>query len=146
MALTLYRPTSSLSPFRREVDRLFGGVFDAPFFEFSRAGLVPALDFSENDNAYTVKVELPGVEEQDISITLADSNLEIKGEKQEEQEKQNELCYCSERRYGSFSRVVEIPSSVDAEKVTASFKNGILEVALPKKEDAKPKEVKIKVK
>jgi HSP20 family protein len=146
MALTLYRPTSSLSPFRREVDRLFGSVFDSPFFEFQRSGLVPALDFSESEDAYNVKVELPGVEEKDISITLADGNLEIKGEKKVEKEEKAELCYCSERRYGSFSRVVEIPSSVDAEKVTATFKNGILEVALPKKEEAKPKEVKIKVK
>jgi HSP20 family protein len=155
MAMTLYRPTSSLSPFRREVDRLFGSVsvfgpsltgVDSPFFEFQRDGLVPALEFSEDENAYSVKVELPGVEQQDISITLAEGNLEIKGEKKEEKEEKTELCYCSERRYGSFSRVVEIPSSVDAEKVTATFKNGVLQVALPKKEEAKPKEVKIKVK
>ncbi len=146
MALTLYRPRSSLSPFSREVDRLFGSVFDSPFFEFQRSGLVPALDFSESEDAYNVKVELPGVSEKDISITLAEGNLEIKGEKKEEKENKTELSYCCERRYGSFSRVVQIPSSVDAEKVTATFKNGILEVALPKQEDAKPREVKIKVK
>lgn len=145
MALTLWRPTRSLSPFNREVDRLFGTLFDSPFFEYQRTGLVPALDFIEGEDSYLVKVELPGVEEKDISVTLADGNLEIKGEKKEEKEEETELTYCSERRYGSFSRAVELPTGVDGEKVTANFKNGILEIELPKKEDVKPKEVKIKV-
>ena len=146
MALTLWRPTRSFSPFSREVDRLFGSVFGSPFFEHQPSGLVPALDFIEDENSFLVKVELPGVLEEDISITLADGSLEIKGEKKEEKEEEAELTYCSERRYGSFSRVVELPSGVDGEKVTAKFKNGILEITLPKKEEAKPKEVKIKVK
>jgi HSP20 family protein len=146
MALTLWRPTRGLSPFNREVDRLFGSVFGTPFFEYQRTGLVPALDFIEGEDSYLVKVELPGVEEEDITVTLADGNLEIKGEKKEEKEEETELTYCSERRYGSFSRVVELPSGVDGEKVTAKFKNGILEIHLPKKEEVKPKEVKIKVK
>ena len=145
MALTLWRPNRSLYPFTREVDRLFGSVFSSPFFEHQRSALVPALDFIEDENSYFVKVELPGVLEKDISITLADGNLEIKGEKKEEKEEETELTYCSERRYGSFSRVVELPTGVDGEKVTANFKNGILEIELPKKEDVKPKEVKIKV-
>ncbi|MFC1654974.1 Hsp20/alpha crystallin family protein [Myxococcota bacterium] len=146
MALTLWRPTRSLSPFNREVDRLFGTLFNSPFFEYQRTGLVPALDFIEGQDSYLVKVELPGVEEKDISITLVDGNLEIKGEKKEVKEEETELTYCSERRYGSFSRVVELPAGVDGEKTTAKFTNGILEIELPKKEEAKPKEVKIKVK
>ena len=146
MDITLWRPNRSLYPFTREVDRIFGSVFGSPFFEQQRSALVPALDFIEDENSYLVKVELPGVLEKDISITLADGHLEIKGEKKEEKEEGTELTYCSERRYGSFSRVVALPSGVDGENVTAKFKNGILEIALPKKEEAKPKEVKVKVK
>jgi HSP20 family protein len=146
MALTLWRPTRSISPLTREVDRLFGSVLGSPFFEYQRTDLVPALDFIENEDAYLVKVELPGVLEKDITITLVDGNLEIKGEKKEETEEETELTYCSERRYGSFSRVIELPTGVDGEKTTAKYKHGILEIELPKKEEVKPKEVKIKVK
>jgi HSP20 family protein len=105
----------------------------------------PAVDIFEEKEDIVVKAELPGMEKENIEVNLADHTLTIKGEKKKEEEVKEENYYRSERSYGTFLRTVELPKDVRADKVKASFKNGILEVRMPKTEEAKAKEVKVKV-
>jgi HSP20 family protein len=146
MALTLWKPFDRLLPFSRDFDQAIDSFWSTPFFDVTSRSMAPPLEVKEDDSEIRVKLELAGVDEKDISITLSDGNLQIKGEKKEEREEKSELCYCSERNYGSFERTIGIPSSVDPENVTAKFKNGVLMVTLPKKEEAKPKNIEIEIK
>ena len=138
------------------VDRIRVDLWRRPFPEIShplkrlRAGGLPLLTipvvdlFEEKDNV-VVKAELPGLEKNDVEVSLTDSRLTIKGEKKKE-EKVNEKDYSySERSYGAFARVFALPCQVKADKVKASFKNGVLEVNLPKSEEAKKQAVSVKI-
>ena len=146
MNLTLYKPFRGLSPFRSEFDRVFDNLWGGSLFETANRDLVPALDLSEDENEIRVKVELPGVEKDEVDIHLKEGQLVIEGEKKSEEEAENEMQYLCERSYGSFQRVIQMPSTVDTEKVKASFKNGILEIIIAKKEETKPKKVNIEFK
>lgn len=146
MNLTLWRPTRSLLPFAGEVDRFLDRFWSSPFFDLPASSLVPPLEVTENDNEFRVKMEIPGIDQKDLSITLTDGVLSVKGEKKSEQESKNDLCYCSEVSYGSFERAVAVPSNVDGDKVSAKYENGVLSIVLPKREEAKPKKVEIKTK
>ncbi len=105
----------------------------------------PTVDLYEEKDDIVVKAELPGLEKEDIEVNLSDNRLTIRGEKKQEEEVKRENYYRSERSYGSFSRTLELPREVQTDKVKAAFKNGILEIRLPKTEEAKKKETKIKV-
>ncbi|HUU03171.1 MAG TPA: Hsp20/alpha crystallin family protein [Myxococcota bacterium] len=144
MALTIWRPARELSPFGREMDNVFDRFFDSPFFDVRPTVVAPALEVTENDEAFSVQLELAGVDEKDVEITLTEGTLLIKGEKKEENREQKGTCYCSERSYGAFERAIAVPSNVDGDKVAAKYKNGVLEVTLPKLEEAKPRRVEIK--
>ena len=152
------RPYETL---RREIDRLFedfdGGFWSSPFrrsmFEvepFLRReaewAAAPAVDVTENDKAYEITVELPGMAEKDIDVSLANGTLVIKGEKQEEKEEKKKDYYLSERRYGSFERRFGVPDDVEMGKIDASFQKGVLKVALPKTAEAQKPEKKIAIK
>jgi HSP20 family protein len=145
---------------RNQVDRLFHdfqtGFLQAPFFRplsdiesFWRRDLgfnvTPAIDIVEKDKAFEVTAELPGLDAKDIDVQLANGMLTIKGEKQEEKEEKTKDRYVSERRYGSFRRILQVPGSVDAEKIEASYKGGVLTVTLPKSPEAQKKEKTIPV-
>jgi HSP20 family protein len=128
-------------PFRRS-------VFDAePFWrrEPSWAG-TPAIDITESDKAYEITAELPGLDEKNVEVKLANGDLTIKGEKQEEKEEQEKDYYLNERRFGSFKRTFRVPEGVDASKIEATFNKGVLTVTLPKSPEAKKAEKKIEVK
>jgi HSP20 family protein len=103
------------------------------------------VDLFEDKNDIVIKAELPGMEKENVEVKLTDHMLTIQGEKKKEEEVKEENYYRSERSYGSFVRTLELPADVHADKVKASFKNGILEVRLPKTEEAKTKEIKVKV-
>jgi HSP20 family protein len=105
----------------------------------------PAVDVYEEKDEIVVKAELPGMDKSDIEVNLSDSQLTLKGEKKKEEKIEKENYFRSERSYGAFVRSVGLPTDVQADKVKASFKNGILEVRLPKTEEAKAKEIKVKV-
>ncbi len=104
------------------------------------------VDIIEGDKAYEVTAELPGMDEKDIEVKIADGGLTIKGEKQEQKEEKEKNYYLSERRYGSFERYFRIPEGVDTDKIEASFKKGVLTVNLPKKPEAQKPVKKIEVK
>jgi HSP20 family protein len=104
----------------------------------------PALDISERKDAYLVTVELPGVEADDLEITLEDGLLTIQGERQFAQESSEQQFHRVERRYGAFRRSITLPAQVQAEQIEASFENGVLRIVVPKMEEAKPKRIQVR--
>jgi HSP20 family protein len=158
LAPSEWRPFESL---RRELDRLKDdfdhGAWRLPFrrtmFDvepFWRRELTwaaaPAVDIVEKDNAYEVTAELPGMDESNVDVKVANGMLTIKGEKTEEKEERKKDSYLSERRYGSFQRQFSVPDGVDADKIEATFKKGVLTVTLPKTPEAQKAEKKIAIK
>jgi HSP20 family protein len=104
----------------------------------------PALDISERKDAYLVTVELPGVEVDDLQITLEDGLLTIQGERHFAHDSTEQQFHRVERRYGAFRRSITLPAQVQAEQIEASFENGVLQVVVPKMEEAKPKRIRVR--
>jgi len=111
-----------------------------------RSGWMPALDVYEDKDNVVLKAEMPGMRKEDIDISLHEGVVTISGERKEETKKEGSDVYRSERFFGRFQRSFALPTSVNAEKVAASYKDGILTVTLPKAEEAKPKQIPINVK
>jgi HSP20 family protein len=107
---------------------------------------VPELDVRENTSSITVEAELPGVDEKDVSVTLANGVLTIKGEKKQEKEEKAENYYMAERSFGSFERAIRLPDTVDEAKVEAKFDKGVLKITAAKKPEAVKAERKIEIK
>lgn len=137
-----------MMPLRREMDRLFGDFFRGVGVPaaFNGAALTPHVDVKENDREITVTAELPGVAEKDVEVSISGDILTLKGEKKAEKEEKDGNYHRVERRYGSFHRSFTLPSEVDAEKVAAAYKNGVLTVTLPKSKAAREASRKIAVK
>jgi HSP20 family protein len=152
-----WHPLESL---RQEIDRLvddFGRDYWQPIRQslFAagpriRRGLTwattPAVDVVESEKAYEITAELPGMDEKNIEVKVANGNLTIKGEKQEEKEEKKKDYYLHERSFGAFERSFSVPEGVDADKIEASFKKGVLTVTLPKTPEAQKPAKKIEVK
>ncbi len=142
--LTTWKPFKELGIMRNEMDRLWDSFFEGkPRVRIGE--WFPSLDVAETKNDIVVKVELPGMDQKDIDISLSDGHLIIKGEKRQEKEEKEENYHFIERSYGTFTRSVQLPKEVKHDKISASYKNGVLKVVLPKSEEAKKKEVKIQV-
>ena len=105
----------------------------------------PAIDLYEEKDEVVAKAELPGMEKKDIEVNISDHHLTIKGEKKKEEETKDKNFYRSERTYGSFSRSIELPAEVEIDKAKASFTNGVLEIRLPKTEEAKKKSTQVRI-
>jgi HSP20 family protein len=127
----------------RMIDHFFRGVESD--YGMESGAWMPPVDLVENNEKITVKAEIPGVDPKEINISIQDNTLIIKGEKKEEKEEKGKNYYRMERRYGSFARSINLPASVDTGKVTAEYKNGVLEISLQKKEEVKPKQITVKV-
>lgn len=106
----------------------------------------PAVDIAETDKAYEIVAELPGIDEDDIEVKLANGGLTIKGTKQDEKEEKKKNYYLHEHHFGAFERYFAMPEGVDRDKIEASFKKGVLTVTLPKTAEARKAEKKIPVK
>ena len=153
----MWRPFESL---REEIDRLFDDFGRGFWRPFGRSLLAeeplfrrelafpstPAVDVVESEKAYEITAELPGMDEKNIEVKVADGTLTIKGEKQEEKEEKKKDYYLRERSFGSFERSFAIPEGVDADKIEASFKKGVLTLTLPKKPEAQKPAKKIDIK
>ena len=142
--------------FRREMDRLFddfsSGFWRGSLFDMAPSGraeaafrTMPAVDVAETDKAYEITAELPGLDEKNIEVKLANGVLSIKGEKREDKEEKEKDYYRRERSFGSFERSFQVPEGIDTDKIAASFKNGILSVTLPKSAEAQKQAKKIEV-
>jgi len=147
MELTPYRPFGGLSSFRKELDGLWDRFFkESSYAENFTTAFVPSVDISETKDAFTFKVELPGMTDKDVQVSLSGDLLVIKGEKKTENEEKDEHYHCIERCSGSFQRSFRVPGAVKADKVEAAFDKGVLTITLPKTDEAKKKEVKIQIK
>lgn len=135
------QPYSSLARFHQEIDHMFDGLFRDFKLPSMRLGSVfdtivlrPKVDIASTDKEYTITIEIPGVNEDDVKLELSqDGILTIKGEKKQEKEQKDKNFYRVERSYGSFQRTLSLPEDADAENINASFKNGILTVSMPRK-------------
>lgn len=107
---------------------------------------VPDVDIRENKDAYLVEADVPGMDKNDIHISVADNVLTIKGERKREEKKEGDGYTRYERQYGSFERSFDLPGGIDESKVTAEFKDGVLCVTIPKPEETKKKQIEVKVK
>lgn len=135
--------------FRDEINRLFDNFFrgfEIEPFERKFAAFSPSIDISETDKELIISAELPGIEEKDIDVSLSKDSLTIKGEKKEEKEDKGKSYYRMERSYGSFSRTIPLPTEIDADKVEAEFKKGVLIIKLPKTPEAIKETKKIQIK
>jgi HSP20 family protein len=141
----LWSPTHELSRIRNEINRLFEDPFgfvtpSASFFE----GWEPAVDIFEDHDRIFVRAELPGMKREDISVSLEGSTLTISGERKHEVERKSGDTYRSERYFGRFQRSVTLPHAVDADKIQANYKDGMLSVTLPKSEQSRLKKIDVK--
>jgi len=137
MKLVKWEPFGGLESFRREMDRLFDSFFGQR---------TPRVDVVESDTEILVKVDIPGMEEKDLSVSVSGDDLIVKGERKLESEEKKKQYHRIERSYGTFHRVIPLPSTVDAAKINAEYNKGVLETHLPKKAGAKAKQIPISVK
>jgi len=149
MPIVRWQPFRDLLATEREFDRLFRDAF-SPFVpereaELSTRAWAPAVDIYEDQNNIVLKAELPGVDPKDVEVRVEDNTLYLKGERKFEKETKEENYHRIERSYGSFARSFALPNSIDTEKVAAEYKDGLLTLALPKREETKPKTIKINV-
>lgn len=144
-----WRPFETL---RRQLDRFFdeaplqkrSGDFE-PLERFMGWQGTPPVDFLERDGEYEVTAELPGLDQKDVEVKIANGALVVSGEKKMEREENKDGMFFSERRYGSFKRSFRLPENVDVDKIAASFEKGVLRVTLPKSAHTQPQEKKIDI-
>ncbi len=136
-----------LEEFQKEMNRLFNVTLHHPGKKGNGGALwAPAVDIIDEKDMIRVRAELPGMKKEEIEVSVNNDTLSITGEKKEEKEIKEKDYVRSERYYGSFHRAFTLPAGVDPQKVNASYKDGVLEIALPKREDAKPKQIKVDIK
>jgi len=138
-----------------DIDSFFDESFLRPFTPFSRSlmsmrpsmmeDISPSVDIYEDNGDIVMKAELPGMKKEDIEVTLSEDSITLSGEKKKEEEVKKKNYYKWERSYGSFCRTFELPADVQSDKVKSTFKDGILEVRIPKSEEAKSKEIKVEI-
>ena len=147
MNIVHWKPFDELTTLRKEMDSLWNRFFpETPFHErYESHEWLPSIDLKETKEKLVVKAELPGLEAKDVELSLTDDILTIRGEKKAEKEEKDEHYYFVERYAGIFERRVKLPTPVKTDKLDATFDKGVLTVILPKSEEAKKKEIKIKV-
>jgi HSP20 family protein len=145
--LTRWEPYRELATMRQMMDRMLDDEFFKPFNSmWERGGQAAslALDVAEKDDAYVVKASLPGVNPEEVEITLTDNVLTIRGETKEDKDIKQENYRLRERRFGSFARSVTLPNPVNADQIEAVNENGVLTLTLPKAESVKPRKIEVK--
>lgn len=150
MALVRWRPTRDLmsiaDEMNRMIDRFFGPSALSEMESIMETEWTPRVNIAETKDHYLVEVEVPGMKKDDIHISLKDNLLTIEGERKFESESKDKNYHRRESFYGKFSRSFTLPEDVMKDKIDASYENGILTITLPKSEEAKPKEIEVKIK
>ena len=145
--LTRWNPVRDLVSIRSEMDRMLDSMFQGwPFESNGTVTRTVTADMYENDDEVIVKAELPGLSADDVDINISGNVLTIEGEFRAEDEGKRGNVHFRERRYGSFRRAFTLPGYIDAEKSEAEFENGVLTIRLPKREEARPKRIPVRVK
>ena len=148
MNLVKWDPFRELEDVSSRLNRIFGrpALHTGSDHEMMAvADWMPSVDISETDNAYLIKGEIPGVKKEDVKVTIQDGMLTIQGERKQEKEEKNKKFHRVECSYGSFVRSFRVPDDADESGVKAEFKDGMLNVTLPKSEKAKPKSINVTV-
>ena len=144
--LTRWEPFREFSTLQDRMNRLFretqGNAQDE---SLTSSSFAPAVDVYEDEHNVTLKIEVPGIDEKDIDVRIENNTLTVHGERKIEKEEKEENYRRVERQYGSFTRTFNLPPTVDPEKVQADYDKGVLQITLPKKAEAKPKQVKVNV-
>ena len=145
--LTRWEPFREFTTLQDRVNRLFRESYGPEGREeaLTTTNFAPPVDVYEDEHNVTLKIEVPGIDEKDIDVRIENNTLTVHGERKFEKEEKEENFRRVERQYGSFTRTFTLPTTVDAEKVQAHYDKGILKVALPKKAEAKPKQIKVNV-
>jgi len=147
MSLTRWIPRSSLASYHNELDRFFDSFFRPTYEEESSlSAFKPAVDIEENDKEFNVTAELPGIKKEDVKVSIKDNLLSISGEKKQETKVKEKNYNRTERIFGSFQRCFRLPEMVNQDNISAEFKDGILNIAIPKLKEAVSKQIEIKVK
>lgn len=154
MTLVKFNPMRDLVDFEREFNKMFN-TFENRFGisrskdeenEYENAVWMPLTDIFEDKDKYTLKLDLPGIKKDDVKISFVDGRLSISGERTQESEQKDSKCHRIERSFGRYYRSFNLPEHVQSDKINAEFKDGQLTISVPKAEEAKPKEIEIKVK
>jgi len=149
MTLIRWRPAKDLINIQDEMNRVFDRFFTRDNWSdeesMSQAGWYPIVDISENNDEYILNAELPGLKKEDIHISYTNGVLKLEGERKKEMEKEGTDYHRLERVFGKFCRTFRLPNTVKSEKISADFKDGILNIRLPKVEEVKPKEIEVKI-
>lgn len=148
MAIVRFDPFRELSQMQDRINRIFGEAYRGGREDdvLNRGDWTPAVDIFENgQHEIVIKAELPGLKREDIDIRVENSTLTLRGERKHDTEVKQESYHRVERAYGSFSRSFALPSTVNAEKVSAGFTDGVLTITLPMREEAKPRQIQVAV-
>ena len=147
MAIVRWDPFRELSAVQYRMNRLFGDVYRTVDDDIMRRGVwTPPVDiYDSGKHELVIKAELPDMTKDDIEITVENNTLTLRGEKKLDKEIREENCHRIERAYGAFSRTFSLPATIDASKVSADYKNGVLTITLPVREEAKPKQIQVRV-
>ena len=147
--LTRWQPIGELTKLRDQMDRMFE---DWPRYfgrrvdeEGLRGAWIPAVDIRETKDAFELTAELPGIDAKDVDVSVQENTLTIRGERRSEEVKENETVHRVEREYGAFERSFTLPRSANSEKIQAKYKDGVLSLSVPKREESKPKSLKANV-
>ena len=148
--LTRWNPTTDASNLSRRMERLFDEMLGNGIWRTSeerplRGSWVPAINILEKDSEISITADLPGLKAEDVEVTVEEGTLSIRGERQLEEAAEGETYHRVERLYGSFERTFTLPNSIDVENIEARFSNGEMVLTLPKREESKPRSLKIKV-
>ena len=145
--LTRFEPFRELSTLQDRINRAFRESYNGSDRDDSltTSSFAPAVDVYEDEHKVTLKIEVPGIDEKDIDVQVENNTLTVHGERKIEKEEKEENYRRVERQYGSFTRTFTLPTTVDTENVSATYDKGVLKIALPKKAEAKPKQIKVTV-
>jgi HSP20 family protein len=143
--LTRWEPFREFTTLQDRMNRLFRDSYGDPQEALTTSTFAPAVDVYEDEHNITLKLEVPGIDEKDIDVRIENNTLTVHGERKFEKEEKEENFRRVERQYGSFTRSFTLPTTVDAEKVTANYDKGVLKIQLAKKAEAKPKQIKVSV-
>jgi HSP20 family protein len=143
--LTRWEPFREFTTLQDRMNRLFRDSYGDPQEALTTSTFAPAVDVYEDEHNITLKLEVPGIDEKDIDVCIENNTLTVHGERKFEKEEKEENFRRVERQYGSFTRSFTLPTTVDAEKVTANYDKGVLKIQLAKKAEAKPKQIKVNI-
>ncbi|HXY16039.1 MAG TPA: Hsp20/alpha crystallin family protein [Terriglobales bacterium] len=144
--LTRWDPFREFSTLQDRMNRLFRDSFSEGREEALATGaFAPPVDVYEDEHRITLKIEVPGIDEKDIDVRVENNTLTVHGERKFEKEEKEENYRRVERQYGSFTRSFTLPNTVDTDSVSANYEKGVLKIKLAKKEEAKPKQIKVNV-